>query len=226
MHKRYAALAAIGCLLAAPVMAKGLSQKAQLSYSLGYQFGENVRHNGVPVEPQIFTRAITDALKGKKPLMAPAQMAAVVARFQKVMQAHNAEMLKALGQHEQAAGRAFRATYAKKPGVKSLPSGVLYKVVTEGHGPRPTLKDTIKSDYWGRFITGRLFATNTKTGKPAVFPLNGLIEGLKQAIVLMPVGSTWKIVVPGHLAYGPEGRPAIPPNTTLVFTVHLLGISK
>ena len=226
MHKRYAALAAIGYLLAAPVMAKGLSPKAQLSYSLGYQFGENLRNNGIPVEPDIFTRAISDALKGAKPLLPPAQMASVVAKFQKQMQAHNIAMLRALGAREQAAGRVFRAAYAKKPGVKILSGGVEYKILTEGHGPRPTLQDTIKADYWGRFINGRLFATNEKTGKPAVFPLSGLIAGLKEALVLMPVGSTWQIVVPGHLAYGPQGRPAIPPNTTLVFTMHLLGIAK
>ncbi|MHB8253263.1 MAG: FKBP-type peptidyl-prolyl cis-trans isomerase N-terminal domain-containing protein [Acidiferrobacter sp.] len=224
MYKRYAALAAIGCLLAAPVMAKGLSPKAQLSYSLGYQFGENVRHNGVPVEPQIFTRAISDALSGAKPLLPPAQMAAVVAKFQRQMQARNIAMLKALGKREQAAGRAFRAKNAKKPGVKTLPSGVEYKVLTEGHGARPTINDTIEADYSGRFINGRLFATSKKAGKPAVFPLQGLITGLKEAIVLMPVGSTWQIVVPGHLAYGPAGRPAIPPDATLVFTVHLAAI--
>ena len=171
MSKRYAALAAMmGCLLAAPVLAKGLSPKAQLSYSLGYQFGQNVRNNGIAVEPEIFTRAIKDALTGAKPLLAPAQMAEVVAKFQKEMQAHNLEMLKALGEREQAAGRAFRAKFAKQPGVKTLLGGVEYKVIKEGHGQRPTLKDTIVTDYWGRFINGHLFATNQKTGKPAVFP--------------------------------------------------------
>jgi len=224
MYKRYAALAAIGCLLVAPVMAKGLSPKAQLSYSLGYQFGENVRNNGVPVEPLIFTRAIRDALSGAKPLLPPAQMAAVVAKFQQQMRARNLAMLKALGKREQTAGRAFREKNAKKPGVKTLPSGVEYKILTEGHGSRPTIDSTIEADYSGRFINGHLFATSKKTGKPAVFPLGGLIEGLRQTIVLMPVGSTWQVVVPGHLAYGPQGRPAIPPNATLVFTIHLIAI--
>ena len=205
-------------------MAKGLSPKAQLSYSLGYQFGENVRNNGVPVEPQIFTRAIGDALSGAKPLLPPAQMAAVVAKFQSQMRTRNLAMLKALGKREQTAGRAFRAKNAKKPGVKTLSSGVQYKVLTEGHGSRPTLNNTIVADYSGRFINGHLFATSKKSGKPAMFPLKGLIEGLKETVVLMPVGSTWQIVVPGHLAYGPEGRPAIPPNATLIFTVHLVGI--
>ncbi|HUW98551.1 MAG TPA: FKBP-type peptidyl-prolyl cis-trans isomerase [Acidiferrobacter sp.] len=226
MHKRYAALAAIGCLLAAPVMAKGLSSKAQLSYSLGYQFGLNLRHNNVPVEPQIFTRAIRDALSGAKPLLPPTQMAAVVAKFQQQVRARNLAMLKQLGEHEQAVGRAFREQNAKKPGVKTLPSGVEYKVLVEGHGSRPTIDSTIEADYSGRFINGHLFATSKTTGKPAVFPLEGLIEGLREAIVLMPVGSTWQIVVPGHLAYGPEGRPAIPPNATLVFTIHLVAIKQ
>lgn len=226
MQKTYAALAAIGCLLAAPVMAKGLSPKAQLSYSLGYQFGESVRHNGIPIESQIFTRAIKDALSGAKPLLPPTQMVAVVAKFQHAMQMHNEQMLKVLGARDQKAGRAFRAKNAKVPGVKMLPGGVEYKVLSEGHGARPTLQDTIAADYTGRFTNGRMFATSKKTGKPAVFPLNGLIEGLKEAIVRMPVGSTWQIVVPGHLAYGPQGRPAIPPNATLVFKIHLVSIKK
>ncbi len=226
MHKGYAALAAIGCLLAAPVMADGLSPQAQLSYSLGYQFGENVRHDGVPVQAPIFTRAIRDALSGAKPLLPPAQMAAVVGKFQQQMQARNIAMLKVLGKRDQVQGRAYRAKNAKQPGVRMLPGGVEYKVLAEGHGPRPTLTDTITADYSGRFITGQLFASSKKAGRPAALPLSGLIAGLKEALVRMPVGSTWQIVVPGHLAYGPQGRPTIPPNSTLVFTVHLVGIVK
>lgn len=226
MRKGYAALAVIGCLLAAPVMAEGLSPQAQLSYSLGYQFGENVRHDGVPVQAPIFTRAIRDALSGAKPLLPPAQMAAVVERFQRQMQARNIAMLKALGKKEQVQGRVFRAKNAKQPGVRTLPGGVEYKVLKAGHGARPTLTDSIKADYTGRFINGRLFASSKKAGKPAELPLSGLIPGLKEALVHMPAGSTWQIVVPGHLAYGPQGRPTIPPNATLVFTVHLIAVVK
>ncbi len=224
MHKSYAALAVTCCLLATPVMAKGLSPKAQLSYSLGYQFGENVRNNHIPVDRAIFTRAINDALSGAKPLLPPARMAAVVAKFQREMQARNVAMLKALGKREQAVGRAFRAKYAKKPGVHILPGGVEYRILTAGHGDVPTIHQTIIADYTGRFVNGRVFASSKKAGKPAVFPLSGLIPGLKETLVHMPVGSTWQVVVPGHLAYGPQGRPAIPPNATLVFNIHLAGI--
>ncbi len=226
MRKGYAALAAIGCLLAAPVMAEGLSPQAQLSYSLGYQFGENVRHDGVPVQAPIFTRAIRDALSGAKPLLPPAQMAAVVEKFQRQMQIRNIAMLKALGKKEQAQGRMFRAKNAKQPGVRMLPGGVEYKVLKVGHGVRPTLTDTIRADYTGRFINGQIFASSKKAGKPAELPLDGLIAGLKETLVHMPSGSTWQIVVPGHLAYGPQGQPTIPPNATLVFTVHLIGVVK
>lgn len=224
MNKRYAALAMVGCMLTASVMAKGLSPGAQLSYSLGYQFGENVRNNHIPIQPDIFTRAIHDALTGARPLLPPAQMAAVVARFQKQMQARNIAMLKALGAREQAAGRAFLAKNRTRPGVHVLADGVQYQVVHEGHGPRPSASDTVVADYTGRFINGAVFASTKKAGKPAVFPLSGLIVGLRQVLTRMPTGSTWRIYIPGHLAYGVKGNGPIPPNATLVFTMHLLSI--
>lgn len=224
MNKKYAALMVVGCLLTAPAMATELSPEAQLSYSLGYQFGENVHNNHIPIQPQIFTRAIHDALTGAKPLLPPAQMAAVVAKFQKDMKQRQMAMLHALGMREQAAGRAFLAQNAKKPGVRPLPGGAQYQILQSGNGARPSLTSTVEANYTGAFINGHEFASTKKSGKAAVFPVQGIIPGLQEALVRMPVGSKWRVFVPGHLAYGPNGNGPIPPNATLVFTIHLIGI--
>ena len=225
MIKKSLALAIAGCMMTASAMA-ALSPQARLSYSLGYQFGENVRNNHIPIEPQIFTRAIRDALTGAKPLVPPKEMAATVEGFQKQMAQRRMAAIRALAKQEQAAGREFLAKNAKKPGVHVLSNGVQYKILHEGNGPRPTLDQTVVADYSGSFINGHVFATTKTAGKPAVFPLRGLIKGLQDTVVRMPVGSTWQIYIPGHLAYGPRGNGPIPPNATLVFTMHLLSIKK
>ncbi len=223
MTKKSIALAIAGCMMTASAMA-GLSPQERLSYSLGYQFGENVRNNHIPVQPGIFTRGIRDALNGSRPLLPPAQMAAAVENFQKEMAARNAAAIRALATQEQAAGRAFLAKNAKRPGMHVLPDGVQYQIIHQGSGPHPTASQTVVADYTGSFINGHVFASTQKVGKPAVFPLRGLIQGLQETLVRMPVGSTWRIYIPGHLAYGPRGNGPIPPNATLIFTMHLRSI--
>ncbi|MDA8389950.1 MAG: FKBP-type peptidyl-prolyl cis-trans isomerase [Gammaproteobacteria bacterium] len=223
MIKKSIALAIAGCMMTASAMA-GLSPQERLSYSLGYQFGENVRNNHIPVQPRIFTRGISDALRGAKPLLPPKEMAAAVENFQKEMAARNAAAVRALAAQEQATGRAFLEKNAKRRGVHVLPDGVQYEILHQGSGRHPALDQTVVADYTGSFINGHVFASTKTAGKPAVFPLRGLIQGLQDTLVRMPVGSTWRIYIPGHLAYGPRGNGPIPPNATLIFTMHLISI--
>jgi FKBP-type peptidyl-prolyl cis-trans isomerase FklB len=108
-----------------------------------------------------------------------------------------------------------------------LPSGLQYKVLTAGTGPKPTAKDSVVCNYKGTLIDGKEFDSSYKRGEPATFPVSGVIKGWTEALQLMPVGSKWQLVVPSDLAYGDRGQgPDIGPGATLIFEVELLSIEN
>jgi FKBP-type peptidyl-prolyl cis-trans isomerase FklB len=126
---------------------------------------------------------------------------------------------------QKAEGRKFLAENKKQPGVVELPSGIQYKIITQGNGIKPTLEDTIKVHYKGTTLDGNVFDDSYSRGEPIEFPLGNLIEGWKQALVLMPVGSKWQIFIPSDYAYGDRGAGAnIPGGATLVFELELLDV--
>jgi FKBP-type peptidyl-prolyl cis-trans isomerase len=123
-------------------------------------------------------------------------------------------------------GQAFLAENSKKDGVKQTESGLQYKVLTEGTGPKPKASDTVKVHYKGTLIFGTEFDSSYKRGEPAQFPLTGVIKGWTEGLQLMPVGSKYEFYIPADLAYGASPRPNIPANSTLIFEVELLEIVK
>ncbi len=112
----------------------------------------------------------------------------------------------------------------KKEGVKTLPSGLQYKVIKEGTGKTPKATDTVVTQYKGTLVNGTEFDSSYKRGEPATFPVNGVIRGWTEALQLMKEGSTWQIVVPPELAYGEQGAGPIGPNATLIFEVELVSV--
>ena len=121
---------------------------------------------------------------------------------------------------------AFLAKNKQEKGVVTLDSGLQYKIIQEGTGPKPTLTDTVTVDYEGTLQNGKVFDSSYKRGQPATFPVAGVIAGWTQALQLMPVGSTWMLYIPASLAYGKQGAPgAIGPNEMLIFKVHLISIA-
>jgi FKBP-type peptidyl-prolyl cis-trans isomerase FklB len=124
-------------------------------------------------------------------------------------------------------GEAFLADNKSKEGVVALPSGLQYKVLKEGNGPKPTATDSVVCNYRGTLINGTEFDSSTKHGGPATFPVNGVIKGWTEALQLMPVGSKWQLFVPSDLAYAERGAGAdIGPNATLIFEVELVSIQN
>ncbi len=124
-------------------------------------------------------------------------------------------------------GEDFLAENAKKEGVVTLPSGLQYKILKEGHGPKPTASDKVKVHYTGKLIDGTVFDSSVERGEPITFPVSQVIPGWTEALQLMPVGSKWRLFIPSKLAYGEKGAgQTIPPNATLIFDVELLGIEK
>jgi FKBP-type peptidyl-prolyl cis-trans isomerase len=111
--------------------------------------------------------------------------------------------------------------------VVTLPSGLQYKILRQGDGPKPTTADSVACNYRGTFINGKEFDSSYTRGKPATFPVNAVIKGWTEALQLMPVGSTWQLFIPSDLAYGPRGAGSvIGPNATLIFEVELLSIQS
>ena len=123
------------------------------------------------------------------------------------------------------AGEAFLEKNKNVAGVETLPNGLQYKVIQTGTGKKPTANDTVTVDYEGELIDGTVFDSSFKRGEPAEFKVNQVISGWTQALQMMPEGSTWMLYIPADLAYGPRGVGPIPPNSVLIFKVHLIKIS-
>lgn len=126
------------------------------------------------------------------------------------------------------AGKAFLAKIAKEPGVITLPSGLMYKVVSSPNpkAAKPTINDTVAVMYEGRLIDGKVFDSSYERGEPAQFPVNQVVPGWQEGIPLMHKGDTYMLYVPADLGYGDRRTPGdkIPPNSALVFKVELLAI--
>lgn len=122
-------------------------------------------------------------------------------------------------------GQAFLAANATREGVVVLPSGLQYEVMTEGTGAKPKATDQVRCHYHGTLVDGTVFDSSVRRGEPAVFPVNGVIQGWVEALQLMPVGSKWKLFIPSELGYGARGAgDSIAPYSTLIFEVELLEI--
>jgi len=179
----------------------------------------------VDVDPAIFLRGVKDALSGSKALLTDEEIKSTLTILQTQLQKQQEETMRQAAEVNKKAGDAFLAENKTKEGVVALPSGLEYKILTPGTGPKPAATDTVVCNYRGTLIDGKEFDSSYKRGQPATFPVSGVIKGWTEALQLMPVGSKWQIVVPGDLAYGDRGAgPDIGPGSTLIFEVELLSI--
>src|SRR5512146_1635274 len=199
--------------------------KEKASYALGYNLGRGLKGQMVDVDPAIITQAIKDAFAGTPSLLTDEEIRASLTKLEQDTRAKQAAMLKAMTEDNEKVGQAFLAANKTKEGVVTLPSGLEYKVLTAGTGPKPTATDTVVCNYRGTLIDGKEFDSSYKRGEPATFPVSGVIKGWTEALQLMPVGSKWQLFVPANLAYGERGAgDVIAPNSTLVFEVELISI--
>lgn len=185
-----------------------------------------MHRESVDIDPDILLRGLRDGLNDSKtPLLNDEEARAAVVALQNEVRKAQQEKLQALGESNKKAGDAFLAENKTKEGVVALPSGLQYKILQEGTGPKPTASDTVVCSYKGTLIDNTEFDSSAKHGQPATFPVTGVIRGWTEAIQLMPVGSKWQLFIPPDLAYGARGAgPTIGPNATLVFEVELLSI--
>ncbi|HUC82676.1 MAG TPA: FKBP-type peptidyl-prolyl cis-trans isomerase [Flavisolibacter sp.] len=127
-------------------------------------------------------------------------------------------------QKEKEEGTAFMAENKTKEGVVELPNGIQYQVLKEAEGPKPSPSSTVKAHYRGALLSGKEFDSSFKRNQPFTARLTQLIKGWQEVLPLMPVGSTWRLWIPSHLAYGDYGTGGIPGGATLVFDIELLEI--
>jgi FKBP-type peptidyl-prolyl cis-trans isomerase FklB len=192
------------------------TQKQKASYAIGLNIGKSMRKDSVEVDPNILLRGMKDGLAGAKPLLTDDEAKAAMVQLQ-------TDLRKQLEEKMQSCLDANKT----KDGVVVLPSGLQYKILKEGTGPKPTAADSVVCNYRGTLIDNTEFDSSYKRGQPVTFPVTGVIKGWTEALQLMPVGSKWQLVIPGDLAYGARGGPqgsGIPPNATLVFEVELMSI--
>jgi FKBP-type peptidyl-prolyl cis-trans isomerase FklB len=209
----------------APLVLK--TQKDKVSYAIGLNIGKSFRKDSVDVNSLIFARGVKDAITGAKPLLTDDELKAALTELQAELKKHQDDAARVAGDTNQKAGETFLAENKTKDGVVALPSGLQYKIITAGTGPKPAETDSVVCNYRGTLLDGTEFDSSYKRGQPATFPVNGVIKGWTEALQLMPVGSKWQLFVPADLAYGVRGAGGeIGPNATLVFEVELISIQE
>jgi FKBP-type peptidyl-prolyl cis-trans isomerase FklB len=191
----------------------------RFSYALGMSVASNLIKSGVKtINPEVFVEAINDTFIGEMPQLMPDEANKILRSFM-----DNTNQDEANENLE--SGLKFLEKNRSKKGVVELPSGLQYQVINDGDGELPSLTDEVKCHYHGSLIDGTVFDSSVERGKPAVFPVNGVIQGWVEALQLMSVGSKWRLYVPPELGYGEQGAGGvIGPNATLVFDVELLEI--
>ena len=199
--------------------------KEKASYAIGQNIAKGLQKDGVDVDAASLARGIRDAIAGNKPLLTDQEAQAALMALATEVRAKQQAKLEIAGAQNKKEGEAFLAANKTKPGVVALPSGLQYKVLKEGTGPKPVPGDKVSCNYSGTLIEGKEFDSSYKRGQPVTFSVGEVIKGWNEALQLMPVGSKWQLVVPSDLAYGDHGAGQdIGPNSTLIFEVELLSI--
>jgi len=200
-------------------------QKDKASYSIGLELGTSLKKGKMDVNTDTLLKGLKDGLSGAKPLLTEEQVKETMTALQKEMMEKQAAASKEAGEKNAAAGEKFLAENKKKDGVKTTASGLQYKVLKEGTGESPKETDMVVTNYKGTLLDGTEFDSSYKRNEPATFPVNRVIKGWTEALLLMKPGSKYQLFVPSALAYGERAvGKDIGPNSTLIFDVELISI--
>jgi FKBP-type peptidyl-prolyl cis-trans isomerase len=197
--------------------------RSKASYAIGLQVGGQLREQAdIDVDPDAVGAGVRDAMARVEPALSDKARDEALQEFAKGEQSKHMAKMKVDAEKNQKDGEAFLAENKKKPGVVTLPSGLQYQIVKDAKGPKPKATDQVVANYKGTLIDGTQFDSSFDRGRPATFPLQGVIKGWTEGVPLMSVGATYKFWVPSDLGYGPRGRgKIIGPNATLVFEITL-----
>jgi FKBP-type peptidyl-prolyl cis-trans isomerase FklB len=205
------------------------TQKDKVSYAVGMNVGKGVaarlKQQSVEVNQAVLLRGMKDALAGGKMLLTEEEERTVLTQLTLEARKKQEEQMKLAAEPNKKIGEEYLTANKTKEGVVTLPSGLQYKILTEGTGPKPAAADTVVCNYRGTLISGTEFDSSYKRGQPLSIQVNRVIKGWTEALQLMSVGSKWQLFIPSDLGYGDGGQPpTIGPGATLIFEVELISI--
>ncbi|MGD9202427.1 MAG: FKBP-type peptidyl-prolyl cis-trans isomerase [Chitinispirillia bacterium] len=198
-----------------------------VSYFIGTDIAKSLENIRDEIDMDVLIQGLNDKLSDKKLLVNENQAQKVMREFSSKMQKKQRDEKEAEGKENKESGEKFLEENKGKEGVVTTESGLQYSVIKQGNGKKPEKTDRVRVHYKGTTIDGKEFDSSYKRGEPATFPITGVIKGWTEALLLMNVGSKYKLCIPSDLAYGERGAGQdIGPNSTLIFEVELLDIVK
>ncbi len=200
------------------------SDKGKLSYSVGWDIGADIKRRSTEFDVESLITAIRDIVADNEPKVSPDEMKVLLTALQEKVRAEQVEQFRKLSEENQAKSEAFLEANKTKTGIVTLPSGVQYRIIEEGDGPRPGLDSRVSVHYRGSKLDGREFDSSFARGKPEEFNVNTVLKGWQEVLPLMKQGATWQIFVPPELAFGARGNPPVGPNEALMFDLKLIEI--
>lgn len=223
-------IASVAALAAAAACGQGESAplstlQDSASYAVGQNMGGSLREVRSEINIDQVIQGLRDAAEGKDGRLTPQEAQRVLMAYGQEVQTRQAQQRGAQGDSNRLAGETYRTQNAARGGVTTTASGLQYEVITAGTGPRPASDATVRVHYVGTLVDGKQFDSSREGGEPVTFNLGEVIPGWSEAVQLMPVGSTYRFVLPPDIAYGAQGSPPdIGPNATLIFEVELIEI--
>jgi FKBP-type peptidyl-prolyl cis-trans isomerase FkpA len=203
------------------------TDQQKFGYSIGVNIGKQLQSGKEEIDTKALASGLEDALTGAPLKLDDAARDEIMRTVSQKIQQKQAEEHQKAGEKNKVDGEKFLADNKVKPNIKTTASGLQYEVITEGKGPAPTAKDTVKVNYKGTLIDGTTFDSSYDRGQPITFPLAGVIPGWTEGVQLMKTGGKYKLYVPSNLAYGERAAgEKIGPNSTLIFEIELLDIEK
>ena len=220
-HVRLVAASAL--LLSGSQVLAQETDKEKLSYAIGMNIAQSLQAQGTDVDIDTLLTALKAKYTGGEMAMSDDDARAFLQEYVRQQQEEQVALQAAKAEANKAAGDAFLAENAVREGVMTTDSGLQYKVIEQGSGPMPAATDRVTVHYRGTLIDGTEFDSSIG-GEPVTFGLNQVIPGWTEGVQLMPVGSKYEFYINPELGYGAAGGGPIPPNSTLVFEVELIGI--
>lgn len=199
--------------------------KEKVSYCIGLETGKNLMRQFTDMDLEILLDGFQDALRQASPKLPQDEVQSIMQALKQQVEQQQKAFYAKISEQNRKEGEAFLSENKQKEGIVTLTSGLQYKVLSAGTGPKPSPADVVSVHYRGNFINGQIFDSSYERGKPHSFPVNRVIPGWSEVLQLMKVGDKWQIFIPHYLAYGEAGfGNEIGPNITLIFEMELLGI--
>jgi FKBP-type peptidyl-prolyl cis-trans isomerase FklB len=203
------------------------SNREKVSYCIGLEAGKNITGQFKDLDLELLKKGFHDALEDRTPALAIEEIKKILQALQQQVQQQQKAFIEQLAQKNREEGEVFLDENKEEEGVKTLPSGLQYKVLSEGTGSvSPGMHDTVSVHYRGQLLDGTVFDSTYEKDTPQDLPVSRVIPGWSEALKKMKVGDKWKLFIPSYLAYGENGYgPRIEPNATLIFEMELLKIN-